>query len=90
MDRYSVFISRRADKFLSLKTDGKLKEKILDEISDLRNFPFLTTPHDLAKIKGRQGYYRLRVRDVRIIFRIEKPSRTIYVEKIDYRGSVYK
>ena len=90
MSKYSIFISRRAYEFLNQKVDEALKVKILKEISDLKNFPFLSIPHDMAKLKGRKNYYRFRIGDVRIIFRIDKPLRKIYVEKIDYRKSAYK
>ncbi len=88
--RYSVFISKKAGKFLSTKVDRKLKRKILDEILDLEDFPFLSMPHDMAKIKGRENYYRFRSGKIRIIFRIEKSDRNIFVEKIEFRGSAYK
>ncbi|WP_309492728.1 type II toxin-antitoxin system RelE/ParE family toxin [Candidatus Hecatella orcuttiae] len=45
---------------------------------------------DLAKLKGRENYYRLRVGDVRVVFKIDKPAKTIYVEKIGYREAVYR
>ncbi|GBE18854.1 hypothetical protein BMS3Abin16_01463 [archaeon BMS3Abin16] len=90
MGRYSVLISKKADKFLSSKIDKKIKRKILDEILDLEDFPFLALSHDMAKIKGRDNYYRFRIGSVRIIFRIEKSDRKIFIEKIDLRGSAYK
>ena len=36
------------------------------------------------------GYYRLRKGKVRIIFEIDKIERALFVEKIDFRGDVYK
>ena len=32
--------------------DEKLRRRIIEEISDLENFPFLTKPYDIAKLKG--------------------------------------
>lgn len=89
MSKYEILISKKAYKFLTEKIDEKLKEKILDEISDLENFPFLLKPHDMAKLKAKKNYYRFRVGELRIIFRIDKASKKIYVEKIDYRKSIY-
>ena len=47
-------------------------------------------PHDLAKLKGRKGYYRIRIGDLRVIFRVFEKEKEIYIEKIDHRGKIYK
>ncbi len=70
--------------------DRELSLRIIREVSDLENFPFLSMPHDLSKLKGEENYYRLRVGNIRIIFKIDKPAKTIYVEKIGYRKAIYK
>ncbi|NWG09613.1 MAG: type II toxin-antitoxin system RelE/ParE family toxin [Nitrososphaerales archaeon] len=89
MARYRILISKKAYKFLG-EIDGELGLRIIREVSDLENFPFLSMTHDLAKLKGGENYFRLRVGDVRIIFKIDKPAKTIYVEKIGYRKAIYK
>jgi len=89
MARYRLLLSRKADKFLG-KVNRELGLRIVREVSDLQNFPFLTMPHDLAKLKGKENYYRLRIGDIRVVFKIDKPAKTIYVEKIGYRESIYK
>lgn len=46
---------------------------------------------NLKKLVGDwEGYYRLRKGDIRIIFEINKPKKSVYVEKVDLRGRVYK
>jgi len=47
MARYRLLLSRKADKFLG-KVNRELGLRIVREVSDLQNFPFLTMPHDLA------------------------------------------
>lgn len=89
MPRYRVVVSRRADKFLS-ELKGELRSGVLEEIGDLENFPFFILPHDLAKLKGKEGYYRLRIGGIRIIFKVDKVRRTVYVEKISYRERAYE
>ena len=86
---YRILLSKKSYKFLG-EVDRELNLRIIREVSDLENFPFLSMPHDLAKLKDRKNYYRLRVGDVRIIFKIDKPAKTIYVEKIGYRKVIYK
>ena len=72
------------------KLDGKVRPQILIQLSDLQNFPFLTMPHDLAKLKGKENYYRLRVGDIRILFKIDKQIKTVCVEKIGHRKRIYQ
>ena len=46
---------------------------------------------DLKKLLGDwEGYYRIRVGKVRIIFKIDKENKEIFVERVDHRGNVYK
>jgi mRNA-degrading endonuclease RelE of RelBE toxin-antitoxin system len=86
--RYKIVVSSRADKFLN-DLNKKLRYKLIEEISDLENFPFFTKPHDIAKLKGRKGYYRLRIGKTRTIVKVNKNQRTIYIEKIGYRKRIY-
>ena len=88
MARYLLIISNRADKFLN-KLNEKLLLRVIQEINDLENFPFFTAPHDLAKLKGRKGYYRIRIGDLRIIFKVDKELKKIYIEEIGYRKKIY-
>ncbi|MBI2612426.1 hypothetical protein HYW59_01250 [Candidatus Kaiserbacteria bacterium] len=37
-----------------------------------------------------EGFYRIRIRKVRIIFSIDTQARTIFVDVIDFRGSAYR
>jgi mRNA-degrading endonuclease RelE of RelBE toxin-antitoxin system len=82
-------VSKRAYKFLD-KLNGKLRQKILGDISSLENFPFFVKPLDIAKLKGRKGYYRLRTGKIRAIFKIDREAETIYILKIAYREKVYE
>jgi len=86
--RYKIIVSSRADKFIS-EIDEKLRHRIIEEISDLENFPFFTKPHDIAKLKGRKSYYRIRIGKLRTIFKVNKDQRIIYIEKIGYRKKIY-
>ena len=46
---------------------------------------------DLKKLEGVwAGYYRLKKGKVRIIFEINKLEKALFVEKVDFRGDVYK
>jgi len=46
---------------------------------------------DIKKLYGKwQGYYRLRRGKIRIIFEVNKSAKVLYIEKVDFRGDVYK
>ena len=46
---------------------------------------------DVKKLKGEwKGYFRIRKGRLRIIFSIDTSSRSLYVERIDFRGDAYK
>jgi mRNA interferase RelE/StbE len=46
---------------------------------------------DLKKLVGEwEGYYRLRKGRLRIIFALNKTDKVLFVDRIDFRGDVYK
>jgi mRNA interferase RelE/StbE len=46
---------------------------------------------DLKKLVGEwDGYYRLRKGRLRIIFELNKIDKVLFVDRIDFRGDVYK
>jgi mRNA-degrading endonuclease RelE of RelBE toxin-antitoxin system len=89
MPGYHVLLSKQAYKFIN-ELNKRQARRVTKDLGDLRNYPFFDVPHDIAKIKGRDGYYRIRIGDIRIILRIFDEGKEIYIEKIDYRSRVYK
>lgn len=46
---------------------------------------------DLKKMKGEwKDFFRMRAGKIRIIFKIDFENRKIFVDRIDFRGDVYK
>ncbi|MDP3029836.1 MAG: hypothetical protein Q8O04_10140 [Deltaproteobacteria bacterium] len=46
---------------------------------------------DLKKLSGEwEGYYRLRKGRIRIIFEPNRIDKVLFVDRIDFRGDVYK
>jgi len=37
-----------------------------------------------------EGYYRIRIGKIRVVFDVFKESRKIFVEKVDYRDKIYR
>ena len=69
-----------------------LQDKVREE---LRKFLVVIhkgqAPINLKKLEGKwTGYYRLRKGKIRIIFYINKSEKVLYVERVDFRGNVYR
>jgi len=80
-----VFFTKDAEKELSKFTKND-RVKVIDKVSSLDIPP--PTVLDVRSIAGVDGYYRLRVGKIRIIFEREKD--VIWIRKVGYRGDVYK
>ncbi|OGF63534.1 MAG: hypothetical protein A2Y62_16480 [Candidatus Fischerbacteria bacterium RBG_13_37_8] len=66
------------------KVIGELRKLILKLKGDSINV-------NLKKLEGEwKGYYRLRKGKIRIIFEINTGKKVLYVERVDFRGNVYK
>lgn len=90
--KYEVVITARAKKYLE-----KIEEDIKNRINKaLKNFIAYYNGEDVpvpqvTKLKGKYyGLLRLRIGDIRVIFKIERTSFMIFVIDIVPRGSAYK
>jgi len=65
---------------------------IFDKISMVvRKFKGERVNIDVKKLSGEwEGFYRIRVGKMRIIIDLKFSNRFAYVERIDWRGNVYK
>jgi mRNA interferase RelE/StbE len=72
------------------------KQNIYDKtIDEIKNFIRKTKGEDInidiKRLTGNwKGFYRIRKGKIRIIFTINYESKQLYVDKIDFRGDVYK
>ena len=87
---WSVKIHRRALKFLeSLQKDEK--NKINELTYALEKGSFLVHHFDIKKLRGKWiGFFRLRVGNIRIIFKVDLNKKELLIYHIHYRGKVYK
>lgn len=76
---------RSAVKFLS-KQDSHNRQRIYAGLEGLKNLP---PEGDIAKLKGTDNQYRLRIGTFRIIFQINIPEHIVYIQAIDNRGDIY-
>ncbi len=91
---WRVRIHRKAHRFLeSLHEDKKriIEEKLRELVEALEHGVLPYRRLDIRRLKGEwEGFLRLRVGDIRIIFRIDFDAKTIYIYHIHYRKSAYK
>ena len=85
---YRVIVPKKVDKFIkSLNNSDSIYSK-LNKLKDFNSKKQLNL--DIKVMKGNwKGYYRLRIGDVRFIFRIVD-NQIVFIEKGDFRGSIYK
>lgn len=87
--KWRIDYSRNAEKFIE-------KQNIRTEVrEELKKFLMKMKGEDvnidLKKLSGEwEGYYRLRKGKLRIIFEPNKTDKVLFVERIDFRGDVYK
>ena len=86
---FSVKIKRRALRRLA-KLDEKRKRKIKEIVLILKTDPIPFRKVDLCKLKGYDNIYRIRVRDLRIVYEVLWTQRTIIIHFIGPREKAYK
>jgi len=82
---YNVKIIPRAQKDID-KLRGKLFNDIKDKINRLKDNP---RPPGCEKLTDEEGY-RVRVRDYRILYRINDKSKIVFIHRVRHRREVYR
>lgn len=83
-----VVVHRRAARYLQ-RLPADRKEHIKDRLRALAADP--STYPGVQLMKGTwTGYQRIRIGSLRIIFTIDRPSQTLFVDHIGPRSDVYK
>lgn len=84
---FRVFIPKKIEKFIDKQENSKTIKEKLSSLKLFRTREKLNL--DIKSMKGSwRGYYRLRIGDLRFIFKIVD-NKIIFIEKADSRGSVY-
>ena len=84
---YEVLIPKKVDKFInSLQNSVSIKKRLV-LLKEFKSNQKLNL--DIKSMKGEwKNYYRLRIGDLRFIFKIID-NKIIFIEEADYRGKVY-
>ena len=70
--------------------DPKRKAKIKDIVITLKNNPVPIRIYDVAKLKGYESIYRIRVGSLRLVYEACWSDKIITIHKIEERESVYE
>jgi mRNA interferase RelE/StbE len=84
MAKYTVRLSRKAEKFLD-KTPDNIAAPILRTLASLAENP---RPNGYKKLKGQNGY-RVRVGNYRIIYEIHDKILVVEVIDLGHRREIY-
>lgn len=87
---WKINLSKQTDKFIKKK---KIRDdEILLLINKFINYCKGSDENiNVKKMKGKwRGYYRVRIGKIRMILKVDFKDQTIFVDKMDYRGRVYK
>ena len=82
---YQIRLIRQAEKDLDT-FPRQMFNRIKAELIKLQQNP---RPHGCEKLTQQDGY-RIRVGDYRVLYRIEDPSKEIYIYRIKHRKEAYR
>lgn len=87
---WKIDLSKQADKFI--EKENVDEDEILFLVQKFINYSKgLDENIDVKKMKGNwRGYHRIKIGKVRMILKVDFKERQILVDRIDYRGRVYK
>lgn len=80
-----ILFVKSAEKEL-LRLNKNLGQRILQKITLLKNDPY---GQNSQKLEGGKGY-RIRIGDYRVVYAIDKESKTILIIKIGNRKEIYR
>jgi mRNA-degrading endonuclease RelE of RelBE toxin-antitoxin system len=85
-----IDVSKQADKFI--EREGITDDEIFSMIQKFIDYSKgLDVNIDIRKMKGKwTGYHRVRIGKIRMLVRMNCKEKTIFIDRIDYRGSVYR
>lgn len=87
---WKIDLSKQADKFI--EKENIKQDETLSLIRRFINYSKGSDENvDVKKMKGKwKGYHRIKIGKVRMILKVDFKERQILVDRIDYRGRVYK
>lgn len=87
---WQIKLSKQANSFA--EQERLSDDRVLALVKKVINHTHGQTENlDIKKMKGAwKGYHRVRIGKIRMILRIDVNKHVIFVDRIDFRGNVYK
>lgn len=85
MAEYEITLASSAEKEIKALPNS-IKSRVEKVIDSLRINP---RPRGMAKLKGREGVYRVRIGDYRIIYTIHNEKRLVDISYVRHRSKAY-
>ena len=85
---YKILYHPTVFKFFK-KIAKKDLEILVGKIEKVAKDPFTTQNLDIKKLINTDLTYRLRHRNYRMLYQVDKEKKVIYLREIDFRGNVY-
>jgi mRNA interferase RelE/StbE len=85
-----IELSKQADRFI--EREGITDDEIFSMIQKFINYSKgLDVNIDVKRMKGKwKGYHRIRIGKIRVLLRMNFEEKRIFIDRIDFRGSVYR
>jgi len=83
---YEVLLLPPAERDLD-KLKGKLFKQVIEKIASLE---VNLRPQGIKKLRLEGETYRLRVRDIRIIYRIDDREKKVFIYRVKHRKEAYR
>ena len=87
--KWTIEYSRPSDKFIEREDISLVVGEQIERF--LKKMRGGSINIDVKKLKGKwKGYLRIKKGKLRVIFTVNFEDRVLYVERVDFRGKVYK
>ncbi len=71
------------------KLDKRVAEKLIEKIELLSDYQSLNTVKKMSG-KDKKDFYRMRVGNLRVLFRVIEKDKTVWVVDMGFRGDIYR
>lgn len=91
-EAYTLSLASSARRVLVEGPPRGLPLAVAAAVTEFVTGPLLENPHRVGKPLTREldGYHSARRGTYRVVYRIDEPSRTVHVVRIDHRADVYR
>jgi len=86
---FKIKAKKRVITFIA-KISDKQKKKIEELLLLLKDEPIPVKSADVAKLKGFDNIYRIRIGKIRILYEVKWNEKIILIHRISYRKGAYK